>query len=122
VAGGNFGCGKPHIQGFIAMAALEMGVLCQSMPHKSLRRAMAAGLPVLTGCTDCMQFAGSGDELDIDFDSSAARNLSTGAATRFPPLPPILRDILAHGGSTGSLRAWLMAHPELAAGPVVPAA
>jgi 3-isopropylmalate/(R)-2-methylmalate dehydratase small subunit len=122
VAGRNFGCGKPHIQGFIAMAALEMGVLCESMPHKSLRRAMAAGLPVLTGCAGCTQLASSGDVLDVDFESGEARNISTGASTRFPPLPAILRDILANGGSAGSLRAWLAAHPELAAGPVVPAA
>lgn len=122
VAGRNFGHGKPHIQGFIALAALEAGVLCQSMPHKSLRRAMAAGLPVLTGCTGCTQFATNGDVLDVDFDSGEARNITTGASARFPPLPSILRDILANGGSAGSLRAWLQAHPELAAGPVVPAA
>ena len=50
VAGADFGCGKPHIQGFIAMAALGMGVLCGSMPYKAMRGAISKGLPVLTGC------------------------------------------------------------------------
>jgi 3-isopropylmalate/(R)-2-methylmalate dehydratase small subunit len=115
IAGKNFGHGKPHIQGFLAMAALGMGVLCESMPHKSLRRAVAAGLPVLSGCTGCTQFAKNGDALDIDFEIGAVRNLSTGAATQFAPMSPILQDIIVHGGSAGSLRAWLAAHPELAA-------
>jgi 3-isopropylmalate/(R)-2-methylmalate dehydratase small subunit len=116
VAGKNFGCGKPHVQGFVAMAALGLGVLCESMPHKSLRRAVAVGLPVLVGCTGSTEFVRSGDELEIDFESGAARNVSNGAAKLFAPMPPILRDIVAHGGSAGSLRAWLLAHPELAAG------
>ncbi|HEX9464874.1 MAG TPA: hypothetical protein VGB82_19920 [Alphaproteobacteria bacterium] len=122
IAGKSFGCGKPHIQGFVAMAALGLGVLCQSMPHKSLRRAVAAGLPVLTGCVGLTQFASNGNEVEIDFTSGAARNLSTGIVAQFSPLPPILQDILAHGGSAGSLRAWLQAHPELAAAHVAPAA
>jgi 3-isopropylmalate/(R)-2-methylmalate dehydratase small subunit len=116
VAGKDFGCGKAHIQGFIAMLALDMSVLCQSMPHKSLRRAVAVGLPVLSGCTGCTDFVRSGDELEVDFASGAARNLSSGAMMQFAPMPPILRDIVAEGGSAGSLRAWLSAHPEQAAG------
>jgi 3-isopropylmalate/(R)-2-methylmalate dehydratase small subunit len=116
LAGKNFGCGKAHVQGFLAMAALKMGVLCESMPHKSLRRAVAAGLPILTGCVGGTKFVRNGDELEIDFESGEARNLSTGAETRVPPMPAILRDIVAHGGSAGSLRAWLAGHPELAAG------
>jgi 3-isopropylmalate/(R)-2-methylmalate dehydratase small subunit len=115
VAGRDFGRGKPHAQGYIAMAALDMAVLCESMPHKSLRRAVAVGLPVLTGCTGCADFIHSGDELEIDLETGNARNMATGAEKRFAPMPPILRDIVANGGSAGSLRAWLATHPELAA-------
>ena len=49
VAGANFGCGKPHFQGFIAMAALGVSVVCASMPYKTLRGAISKGVPVLTG-------------------------------------------------------------------------
>ncbi len=122
VAGKNFCCGKPHIQGYIAMAALGMAVLCESMPHKSLRRAVSVGLPVLTGCAGGTAFVRNGDEIEVDFESGAARNITTGAETHFAPMPPILRDIVANGGSAGSLRAWLAAHPELAAVPQVSAA
>jgi len=113
VAGKDFGHGKPHTQGFVALAALDMAVLCESMPHKSLRRAVSIGLPVLTGCVGCASFVRNGDELEVDFESGAARNLTTGATTQFAPMPPILREIVASGGSAGSMRAWLAAHPEL---------
>ena len=121
VAGKDFGFGKPHTQGFIAMAALEMAVLCESMPHKSLRRAVAIGLPVLTGCANCTSFAKSGDEIEVDFEIGVARNLTAGTEKQFAPMPAILRDIVANGGSAGSMRAVLAAHPELAAAPQVAA-
>ena len=50
VAGSDFACGKPHVQGFIALAALRMSVLCASMPYKAMRRSASEGLPVLVGC------------------------------------------------------------------------
>lgn len=122
VAGKDFGFGKPHTQGFIAMAALDMAVLCESMPHKSLRRAVAIGLPILTGCAGCIGFVKSGDELEVDFGTGTARNLTTGVTRQFAPMPPILRDIVANGGSAGSMRAFLAAHPELGTAPQVSAA
>lgn len=111
IAGREFGCGKPHIQGFIAMAALGMGVLCGSMPYKALRGAVSKGLPVLTGC-DAREFAGDGDELEIDFAAGTAKNLTRGTQAQFPAMPEVLRDIVAHGGAAGQLAAWLDAHPE----------
>jgi 3-isopropylmalate/(R)-2-methylmalate dehydratase small subunit len=104
------------------MAALDMAVLCESMPHKSLRRAVAIGLPVLTGCTGAAAFVKSGDEIEVDFATGTARNLTAGTEKQFAPMPPILRDVVANGGSAGSMRAFLAAHPDLAVAPSVSAA
>jgi len=122
IAGHDFGCGKPHIQGFIAMAALDMGVLCGSMPYKALRGAVSRGLPVLTGCAGAAGFAGAGDEIEVDFATGEAVNHSTGGTTRFPAMPEVLREIISHGGASGQLAAWLAQHPEQAAGPGAPSA
>lgn len=111
IAGREFGCGKPHIQGFIAMAALGMGVVCGSMPYKAMRGAVSKGLPVLTGA-DAREFAADGDEVEIDFASGAATNLTRGTSAQFPAMPDVLRDIVSHGGANGQLAAWLAAHPE----------
>ena len=111
VAGADFGCGKPHIQGFIAMAALGMGVICGSMPYKAMRGAISKGLPVLTGCGNPEDWVANGDEIEVDFASGQARNLSRGTAIQLPSMAPVLQAITAQGGAGGQLSAWLADHP-----------
>lgn len=117
VAGRDFGCGKPHVQGLVAMRALNLSILCESMPYKALRRSVGEGLPVLTGCSNAAAFAGTGDEIEVDFVTGAARNLTRGTQTAFPPMSPILRELAASGGMAGLLKAWLRDHPEQAVEP-----
>ena len=113
VAGRNFGCGKAHMQGFIAMAALGIGVLCGSMPYKAHRGAVACGVPVLTGCEGAGDFASTGDEIEVDFGSGEAFNISRSLRMRFPPIPKILGDLVVCGGLKGALSAYLNANPEM---------
>ena len=122
LAGRDFGCGKPHIQGFIAMAALGMGVLCTSMPYKAMRGAISKGLPVLTGCEHVNGFAQSGDDIEVNFASGKAINHTQGKQVQFPPMPAVLQDIIAHGGAQGQLAAWLKAHPAQSAPAGAPSA
>lgn len=117
LAGANFGWGKPHVQGYIAMAALGLSILCVSMPHKALRRAVAAGLPVITGIADPRQLAQAGDEIEVDFGVGLLRNLTRQTETSVPPMPAILREIVSAGGAEGALAAWLRDHPEQALAP-----
>jgi len=120
IAGRDFACGKTHVQGFIAMVALNMAVLCESMPYKPLRRAAGEGLPVLTGCRGAAEFARTGDEIEVDFTTGAARNLTRGSGVQFPAMSPILRDLALNGGMKGFLADWLQKHPEQAAAPAEP--
>ena len=80
-----------------------------------MARVLGQDLPVLVGCRDARMFAANGDEVEVDFESGEARNLTTGAQTRLPGMPPILRNIVSAGGAAGALRAWLDDHPELLA-------
>jgi 3-isopropylmalate/(R)-2-methylmalate dehydratase small subunit len=114
LAGRNFACGKPRLQGFIAMAALDLAIVCESMPYKMWRRAVARALPVIVGAPPPTELAQCGDELEIDFATGALRNLTRPAQRALPPMPPILREIVAGGGMQATLRAWLAAHPEQA--------
>ncbi len=111
VAGADFGCGKPHIQGFIAMAALGMGVLCGSMPYKAMRGAISKGLPVLTGCNPPGEWVSNGDEIEVNFGTGEARNLTRGTVVQLPPMADVLQPIIAAGGADGQLAAWLAGHP-----------
>jgi 3-isopropylmalate/(R)-2-methylmalate dehydratase small subunit len=112
IAGRDFGCGKPHIQGFIAMAALHMGVMCTSMPYKAMRGAISKGLPVLTGCEGATEFARNGDDIEVNFATGQAINHTQGTHKTFPAMPIVLQNIIAHGGAQGQLSAWLDEHAE----------
>ena len=113
VGGKNFGCGKAHMQGYIAMVALGLGLVCESMPYRPLRGAIAKGMPILTGCVGALEFAKSGDDVEINFTTGAAVNHASGARKTFPALPPVLNGIVAQGGMLGTLAAWLQAHPDM---------
>jgi 3-isopropylmalate/(R)-2-methylmalate dehydratase small subunit len=114
LAGRNFACGKPRLQGFIALAALDLAVLCTSMPYKMLRRAVARAIPVIVGGPEPHSIATAGDEIDIDFSTGAVWNLSRDIRTAVPAMPSILRDIVAGGGMQATLKDWLARHPEQA--------
>ena len=115
LAGRNFACGKPRLQGFIAMGAMNLSVVCMSMPYKMLRRSVARAIPVIVGAPEPVSVADSGDELEIDFANGMVRNLTRDTRFTVPAMPPILRDIVASGGMQAMLKEWLMRHPEQAA-------
>jgi 3-isopropylmalate/(R)-2-methylmalate dehydratase small subunit len=116
VAGRNFACGKPRVQGFIALAALELAVVCRSMPYKMLRRAVARGIPVVAGGPEPGFIGASGEEVEVDFATGVVWNLTRNVRTGVPPMPEILRGIVASGGMQGMLKKWLERHPEQAVG------
>lgn len=113
LTGRGFARGKPRMQGFIAMAAMDLSVVCTSMPYKMLRRAVARAIPVAVGA-EIGDFAQTGDEVEVDFGSGLMRNLSRGGELPIPPMPPILGDIVATGGMEALLHDWLARHPEQA--------
>lgn len=118
VAGKNFGKGKPHVQGYIAMRRHGIGVLCESMPFLTYRAAVGVGLLFLTDCAGVTELVSDGDRIEVDFLSGQFQNHSTGVSKQFEPLPDGLRDMVALGGTTGVLRKWWEERKaaELAAG------
>jgi 3-isopropylmalate/(R)-2-methylmalate dehydratase small subunit len=112
LAGRNFACGKPRLQGFIAMGAFNLAVICTSMPFKMLRRSVARAIPVIVGGPEPHSFAATGDEIEIDFTTGSIWNLTRDVRTMMPAMPPILRDIVASGGMQAMLKDWLVRHPE----------
>ncbi|NYE22184.1 hypothetical protein [Pigmentiphaga litoralis] len=111
VAGRNFCCGKPHLQGFIAMASLGLSVICTSMPYKAMRGAVAKGVAVMTG-VDIQAFPfKTGDDVEVDYTDGTVRNVSQTVTLTGEALSATLTDIVAEGGTRGQLRTWLRDHP-----------
>ena len=105
VTGRNFGMG-PKMQGYIAMRALGLGLLCESMPFLAYREAIGIGLPVLTDCAGVLEACETGDELEVDFRKGTFANRTRGIERAFPPVPEALREILEVGGTTNWLKDW----------------
>jgi 3-isopropylmalate/(R)-2-methylmalate dehydratase small subunit len=114
VTGRNFGMG-PKMQGYIAMQALGLGLICESMPFLAYREAIGIGLPVLTGCTNASSHCETGDDIEVDFLSGRFANHSRNTTFDYPPVPDALREIVLLGGTTAWLRQWWARKEEISA-------
>lgn len=100
VAGVNFGHGNPHIQGFLGLKGLGVGLVVESISRGPLRACVNAGVPVLQA-PGIAAICNGGDRLRVDYVSGRIENLTTGQALSAAPLPEVMRDIIAAGGGIG---------------------
>ena len=94
------------MQGYIAMQALGLGLVCESMPFLAYREAIGLGLPVLTDCAGVSDACATGEEIELDFLAGRLVNHTRGTELALPPVPEGLREIIALGGTTNWLRRW----------------
>lgn len=105
VAGKNFGM-SPKMNGFVAMNALGLGLLCESMPFLAYRAAVGVGLRLLNSCEGVTAICESGDDIEIDFRMGLFINHTRNIERTFPPIPPMLQELIELGGNTGWLKRW----------------
>ena len=101
VAGENFGAGHAHYYSAAVMGCRTAGIaafLVDSIGGLFQRACIDFGMPAwpMPGLAGLVA---EGDELRIDLATGDARNLTTGAAMRVPPIAPLILDILSAGGS-----------------------
>jgi 3-isopropylmalate/(R)-2-methylmalate dehydratase small subunit len=105
VAGANFGCGSAmEVAVTVLQAAGIRGVLAQSVARSFYRNAINNGLPVVECDTSAI---GEGDRLSVRFEGGDVRieDVTRRTVTSGAPLPPIMLDILEHGGLVNFLRS-----------------
>ena len=105
VTGRNFGMG-PKMNGYIAIQALGLGLVCESMPFLAYRAAVGVGLLVMTDCVNVTEMCDTGDDLEVDFQNGFFINHTRGITREYPPIPDTLQKIIAVGGNTGWLKEW----------------
>ncbi len=105
VAGRNFGMG-PKMNGYIAMQALGLGLVCESMPFLGYRAAVGCGLRVMSDCANVLDICDTGDELEVDFRNGFFINHTRNVRREYPPIPDGLLEVVALGGNTGWLKKW----------------
>ncbi|ANN66934.1 hypothetical protein [Bordetella bronchialis] len=114
VTGRNFGMG-PKGNGYVAMQALGLGLVCESMSVQAYRAAISTGLRVLNHCEGIAACCETGDDLEVDFLDGRFVNHSRGISRELPPVPQALRELLACGGNEGWLRHWWQSRQAAAA-------
>jgi 3-isopropylmalate/(R)-2-methylmalate dehydratase small subunit len=105
VTGRNFGMG-PKMNGYIAMQALGLGLVCESMPFLAYRAAVGCGLRVMTDCVNATDMCETGDELEVDFRNGFFMNHTRNIQREYPPVPDTLLELIELGGNAGWLRQW----------------
>ena len=108
VAGRNFGMG-PKMNGYIAMQALGLGLVCESMPFLAYRAAVGCGLRVMTDCANVTEFCETGDALEVDFRDGWFVNHTRDIRREYPGIPDTLRELIEVGGNAGWLKQWWQA-------------
>jgi 3-isopropylmalate/(R)-2-methylmalate dehydratase small subunit len=96
VAGKNFGMGSSREQApLVLIYSNTQAVLAKSFARIFYRNAINTGLPVIEIDTDLID---AGDELSVELESGVVKNLTKGTEIPFPPLPPVMAQLLADGG------------------------
>jgi 3-isopropylmalate/(R)-2-methylmalate dehydratase small subunit len=105
IGGENFGYGHPHYPPMIAMRQLGLaGVISESFSPGYWRGEIAMGFPQ-AACPGILGAVSRWDEIELDWEASVLRNLTTGAELPCEPLSAGDRMMLAHGGLIGYLHA-----------------
>ena len=96
VAGSNFGMGSSREQApLVLIHSNTKAVIAKTFARIFYRNAINTGLPVIECDTDLID---DGDELVVDLENGILLNVTQGTEIDFPPLPPVMAQLLADGG------------------------
>ncbi len=115
VADENMGYGHDHDQACMSIKGAGVAaVLCESSNSNFIRNSIDHGLPVVE-IGGVKKLVRQGDELEVDLEQGALRNLTSGTAARFTPFPEFILKILDAGGVYPYLKRQFVAGKQVAA-------
>lgn len=98
VGAGNFGYGHPHYPPLRAVRHLGISaVIAESFSPGFWRGEISMGTP-LVPCPGILSLVSRWDEVEVDWEAGAVRNVTTGQARAFEPLSLADREMLETGG------------------------
>ena len=105
VAGTNFGCGSSREHAAITLKAVGVGaILAESFGRIFFRNAINLGVPAIS-CRDITRIVKEGDEVEVDIESSAIKDWTTGETAQAVPMSPYVMNILQSGGIKPMIKA-----------------
>ncbi len=104
VAGWNFGCGSSREHAPLVLKTCGVGcVIAKSFARIFYRNAINIGLPILE-CEEAADEISAGDKVQVNFDTGAITNLTTGKSYQAQPFPEFIQNIIRAGGLLASLK------------------
>jgi 3-isopropylmalate/(R)-2-methylmalate dehydratase small subunit len=98
VATTNFGCGSSREHAPIAIRAAGVScVIAKTFARIFYRNAINLALPILE-CAEAVDGSEMGDELEVDLESGAIRNLTRDTTFQAKPFPGFMLELLQAGG------------------------
>ena len=98
VADRNFGCGSSREHAPLAIKASGVScVIAGTFARIFYRNSLNIGLPILE-CPEAVKGISAGDEVEVDFDTGAIRNLTTGGSWHAEPFPEFMQELVKAGG------------------------
>ena len=109
VATTNFGCGSSREHAPLCIKAAGVScVIAKSFARIFYRNSINIGLPILE-CDEAVDGTDAGDELEIDLESGAIRNLTKGTAFQAKAYPEFMLGLMRAGGLVEYTRRRLAA-------------
>lgn len=98
VAGRNFGCGSSREHAPLAIKGMGLGlVIAESFARIFFRNCINIGLPILE-CPEAARAAKTRDQLEVDLDQGAIKNVTQGKTYKARPFPAFMQQIIQAGG------------------------
>ncbi len=98
VAGKNFGCGSSREHAPIAIKAAHIAlVIAPTFARIFFRNAINIGLPILE-CEEAAKSIRSGDEIEVNLDTGAIHNSTTGTLFTAQKYPEFMKELIHAGG------------------------
>lgn len=103
VAEANFGCGSSREHAPIAIKASGVScVIASTFARIFYRNAINIGLAIIE-CDEAAKDIKDGDEVEVDFDSGAITNITTGKTYQAQSFPEFIQNIIKNGGLMKSI-------------------
>ncbi len=94
----NFGCGSSREHAPIAIKASGISVvIANNFARIFFRNALNTGLPILES-PEAVAGISNGDTVEVDLDTGAIRNVTTGKSFQAKPFPPFMKQLIEVGG------------------------
>ena len=107
VADKNFGCGSSREHAPLAIKTAGIScVIAATFARIFYRNSINIGLPILE-CPEAAAGIKAGDEVEVDFDTSVIKNITTGKEFKSQPFPAFMQEIIKADGLINELKKKL---------------